>query len=154
MYWTKNFHLYGNHSGPPLPLCPPFGPEAGRDVHRAPTLFSALPWHTAAFGMTKTENLLSLASMRLRYLGLPPCPPPEDWVCSFTQPDTHLGPHGEHVAVLRICPPRAPELWWDAGFLPPPLFPHACCRTGGWIFGCKSTLFPRDRVWTWSQANY
>jgi hypothetical protein len=39
-------------------------------------------------------------------------------VSGLTRSDTHLGPHGKHVAVPIICLPRAPELWWNAGYLP------------------------------------
>jgi hypothetical protein len=72
-------------------------------------------------GMPKTENLLTLASMRPRDLRLPLAHPLQPGVCSFPQPDTHQG--------LCICLPRAPKLWRDASFLPLSLFPHTCCPT-------------------------
>jgi hypothetical protein len=75
-------------------------------------------------GMPET-NLLSLASVRSSHLRLPLVHPPAREVrfSGFPQPVTHPGLRGEHAAVL----PRALELWWDLGFLPHPLFPHAHC---------------------------
>ena len=92
-------------------------------------MLSVLPWCPAASGVPKTENLLSLASVRPRDLRLPLVHPPQAGVRGFSQPDTHPGPRGKRAAVLHVRLPRAPELWRDAGFLPLPLFPHARCST-------------------------
>jgi hypothetical protein len=60
-----------------------------------------------------------------------PCPPPwAEWVAF------HLGPHGKRAAVFCVCPPRAPELCWDSGFLPLPLFPHTYCPTSVHTHAC------------------
>ena len=89
-----------------------------------PILFSALPRCPVVSGMPETENLLSLASVRPRDLRLFPPHPPGTGVRGFPQPDTHQGPHEECSVVPSVCPPRAPELWWDTGSLPLPSFPH------------------------------
>jgi hypothetical protein len=89
-------------------------------------LFSALLRCPAVSGMFKTENLLTLASMRLRDLGLSPVhPPPQPvaWVRGFPQPDTH--PQQYSVSVR-------PEHQSSGGMkvpLPPPSFSHARCPT-------------------------
>ena len=105
----------------------------------APTLFSALPRCPAISEMPETESLLSLAFVRPRDLGLTLVQPPWAGVHGFPKLDTHLGPHGEHAAVLCVCLPRAAELWWDAGFLPLSLFPHAHCPQG-WIHVAQASL--------------
>jgi hypothetical protein len=78
-------------------------------------LLSALPWFPAVPGMPKTENLLSLASMRPRDLRLPLVYPPR------------IGVRGFPNAVVRIHPPTELELWQNTGFFPFSLFLHACC---------------------------
>ena len=71
-------------SAPPVFLLflpsPPFGPGDDRDTPGAPILFSALLQCPAASGMPETENLLSLASVRPRDLGLPLVCPLAGWV--------------------------------------------------------------------------
>ena len=122
---TKDSPLHGNHPAHPLPLPSPFSPRADRASPRTPTLFSALQQHTLTSEMSETENLLSLASVRSRDLGLLPLsPPPRSGVLWL---HTARHPPGECVAVLHVCPSRAPELWRDAGSLPPSLFPHVRC---------------------------
>lgn len=125
---TKDSGLRGNHPAPLLSLPSPlFSSRADWATPGDPTLFSALLWHTVASGMSKTENLLSLASVRPRDFRLPSVHPIRAGVHGFTQPDTHPG-HMESVAVLCVCQLRAPELRWDTDSLSPPLFLHACCH--------------------------
>ena len=66
----------------PLSPCPVLSsaPRLARAPPRAPILFSALPWCPTVSGMPKTENLLSLASVRPRDLRLPLGQPLVGWV--------------------------------------------------------------------------
>ena len=100
---TKDSHPHGNHPVTPLSLLSPFfipGDDQATLPPGASILVSALQWCPAMSGMSKTENLLSLASVRPRDLGLPLVHPPSGGVRDFPQTDTHLGPFGEHAAVL------------------------------------------------------
>ena len=103
---------------PPSALSPcPLLPSA-----LGPSFCSALLWCPAVSGMPQTENLLPRTA---------PCGP--EWlagsVASHSQTPTPGRVESEWLS-SRVHPPRAPELWWDAGFLPLPLFPHAHCPAG------------------------
>ena len=76
--------------------------------------------------MPKTENLLSLASMRPRDLGLSFVHPLPSWGSMASHSQTLTLGRVESVQQSScISPPRAPELWLNLGFLSLPLFPHA-----------------------------
>jgi hypothetical protein len=77
--------------------------------------------------MSETENLLSEISGL--HEAQRPCTSLEDWVCSFTLPDTHPETNVEYVVVLCVCLPRVPELWQDMDSLSPLLFLHYHCPT-------------------------
>lgn len=124
----KDSRLSGNYPVAPLFLCSPlFGPKAGQAAHGDPLcsqLFCGVQW--------------SLGCPRLRTCCLWPWTapyllPPTPWagVRGFQQPDTHLVLCGKLAAVLLVCPPRAPELWRDAGFLPLPPSPTLTAPQGG-----------------------
>jgi hypothetical protein len=86
---TKDSHPSGNCSGSFFPLPPsPFGPGADGAAPRTLTLFSALLQHTAASGMSNTEILSFLGSLRPRDPGLIPLYPQRTGVL---WPDTHPG---------------------------------------------------------------
>ena len=99
---------------------PPFCP--GDDQAN---LFSALLRCPAASGMPKTENLLFLASVRPRDIGLPLVHPlvaslvyrVRPGFHGFPQPDTHKGLHGKRAAILLCLPAQSTrtlaELWWE-----------------------------------------
>ena len=109
----------------PLSLCPPLSSDLGlmELPPGSPILFSARPRCPAVSGMPKTENLLSLASMRPRDLRLPLVHPPAGWVHSFPQPDTHPGPHGKHAAVLPSLPAQSSGTLVGRKFSPTPFIP-------------------------------
>jgi hypothetical protein len=136
----QDSHPRGNHPVPPLSLpSPPFGPGADRAAPRSSTLFSALPWCPATTGMSGTENLLSLDSMRPRDLRLlPVCPPtpPSDWGQWFHETRHPSGAKWRAHGSPHICLPRAPELWRDKDSLLSPLSPcQLSCRQAQIIVG-------------------
>ena len=95
-----------------IPLLPsPFSPWDDPVTPRALTLFSALSQHTVTSGMSMTEDLLSVASVRPRDHKLLPLYPCRLEIHGFPQPDTHLG-----LIESAVHLPRALELWWDMGF--------------------------------------
>jgi hypothetical protein len=68
---TKDSHPCGKHPALLLQLpSPPFGPRDDGAALRDPILLSALSKCLVVSGMPQTENLLSLASVRPRDLGL------------------------------------------------------------------------------------
>ena len=94
-----------------IPLLPsPFSPWDDPVTPRALTLFSALSQHRVTSGMSMTEDLLSVASVRPRDHKLLPLYPCGLEIHSFPQPDTQLG-----LIESAVHLPRALELWWDVG---------------------------------------
>jgi hypothetical protein len=129
---TKDSCLHGNHPVPTLPLpSSPFSPGTDQGTPRAPILFSALLRCPAVSGMPKTENLLSLASMRPRDLRLPLVQPLGNWgsVASHSQTPTRGWVEGMRQS-FHIRPPRAPELWQDT--FSPTLFISPCPLPPHW----------------------
>ena len=63
---TKDSHILGNTECLITLLPSPFSPRDDPVTPRALTLFSALPQHTVTSGMSMTEDLLSVASVRPR----------------------------------------------------------------------------------------
>ena len=121
---------HGLDQGPPSAPFPPalssLWPGAGQAAPKGPHLFSALPWCPAVSGIPKTENLLSLAYVRLRDLGLPLVHHPLSWGSSgFLQPDTHLGQRGKRATIFQCLPDQSTGTLVGGGFYPPPFFtPH------------------------------
>ena len=127
---TKDSCPRGNHPAPyrSIPISS-LHPGDDRAAPRASTLFSAFPRCPAVSGMLKTENLLSLASMRPRDLRMPFVHPL--WagsIASHSQTPT-WGLMKSMQQSCHVIPTRSLELWEDSGFLPLPLFPHAHCPT-------------------------
>ena len=89
---TKNSHPCGNHPVTPLSLPPPFGPKLPTGLPLCSQLFQ----YQVAFEIPKTENLLSLASVRPRDLRLPLVHPPVGWVVWF--PTARLSPRASWKA--------------------------------------------------------
>jgi hypothetical protein len=145
MVWTKDSYTRGNHPVPPLSLpSPPFSPGDDWTAPRGPLLFSALRQCQVASKMLKTKNLLSLASVRPRDLLHPPTHTQAGFH-GFTQPDTHLGPCGKHVAVLPCLPAQSTRTlvgrWFSpTPFIPPCLLPYksvyvyTCCTIINFLF--------------------
>ena len=85
--------------------------------------------------MPKTENLLFLASVRPRDIGLPLVHPlvaslvyrVRPGFHGFPQPDTHKGLRGKRAEILLCLPAQSTRTLVGAGFLPLPLFPQAHC---------------------------
>ena len=114
MDWTKDSRLHGNYPASPLSPCPlilgltepPHGPCF--------QLFCGVQCE-----MPKTENLVPRTA---------PCPPPAELGFSGF---THTWGHVESMQQSsHDCPPRAPELWQEAGFLPLPSFSTPTAHTG------------------------
>jgi hypothetical protein len=103
-----------------LGLCAALGP-----------LFCSQLLHYIQHGMPETEDLV---------LGAAPCPQPTVWVQWLHTPDAHPGPHRKHLESSHVCPPRAPELWTDAGSLPPPSFPTPTACNGRPFHFLRSSL--------------
>ena len=123
--WTRprTLSLVGTTQCLPLSLpSPPFSLGADGAAPGVPFLFSAIPWCPAVSGMSEAENLVPRSAH---------CPPHTKLGSGASHSQTTTRGHVESMQQsFRICRPRAPELWWDAGFLPLPLSPHAPCPTG------------------------
>ena len=115
-------------------------------------LLSSCPLLSSALGMTELPSWLPLYSQLFhsvqRCLGCPrlttsysdlseaerprtvTCPPSggQSSVASHSQTPTQELMESM-LQSSHICLPKAPELWWDMGFLPLPLFSHGCCPT-------------------------
>jgi hypothetical protein len=112
---TKDSYPRGNHLGPPSPLpSHPFGPGVACVTSRGPhSVLSS--WVVSSVRCTRLrENLLPRTA---------PCPPPTELVSVASHSQTPTQGHEESMwQSFCVCLPRALELWWDAGFLPLPLF--------------------------------
>jgi hypothetical protein len=100
-------------SAPSLPAFFSLLPRADQAAPMAPTSFSALLRHTAMSGMSETENLLSLVSVRPRDLRLFPLHPL--WTAVLRLPIARWPPGAtwrEHGSLL--CPPSQ-STWALAG---------------------------------------
>ena len=107
---TNVSHPCGNHPAPPLPLPSlPFIP--GAECCPRPLFCSQLLCHIQR-GMPEAENLAA------------PCPPPTMWGQWLNTARSLPGAMWKTCAVLPDHPPKALELWRDAGSLPLPSFPH------------------------------
>ena len=141
---TKDSRPRGNHPAPPLSLpSPPFSPGGLTEPPPgAPILFSAFLQCPAVSGMPETENLLSLASVRPRDLGLPlvyhpPIPPPwagsiashsqittwASWKAWSSPPNQHHNSDGLQVFSHSLIPP------------------HPLPHIGQLMVGCKQRLY-------------
>jgi hypothetical protein len=141
---TKDSRLCGNHPASFSSAPSPFGPGADQAAPGAPTLFSARPQHPAESGMSETENLSSLASMRprdiiasspmvlsslwcprVRAKSVPSPRPPGGGSGGLTRPDAHPAavPWGP-TSVSQVYLSSLPELWWESSLSYPLIFPH------------------------------
>jgi hypothetical protein len=138
-WWDAVFNL------PPkllLALQPPTRPRTVARMGTTQCPFSPCPLLPSAPGMTELpppicfqlfrspfQQYLGWERLRTCYLGLPLVHPLLCWdpVASCNQTPTQ----GRVIVrqSSRICPLRAPELWWDMGFLLLSLFPHTHCPT-------------------------
>jgi hypothetical protein len=138
---TKDSRPCGNHPVPPFPQpSPPFGSGDDGAAPGTPILFSSLPRCPVASGMPETEKLISGLSQVQKPQAETVSTPQHTGFHGFLQPDTYPGPHWKLAESSSVCPLRAPELWWDVGFLPLLLFPHTRCSTWGcmctWVTVC------------------
>jgi hypothetical protein len=87
-------------------------------------LFLGFQWHV---GWLRNENLLSLASVRSRDLRLPlvlsPTPHPGELESMASHSQTPTWASWKACVTPPRLPAQSPEIWWDVGFFPFPLFP-------------------------------
>jgi hypothetical protein len=121
---TKDFCLCGNHPLPPLSLpSPPFDPRIS-EPPQGPHLFSAPPRCSAVSEMPETENMLSLASVRHRDLGLPPVHPLAGWVqWLLTARQPPRAAWKGCTAVLTHLPAQSTRTLAGCRFSPTPFIP-------------------------------